>query len=88
MTKADIQSSYYIPKHIVKKTIENKTQYCTVFNAIGINDSETSLNDNLMMGLTLQPGLNDIIIYFHQYNGWHSTLISKKCVVSGSDCTS
>ncbi|XP_018407682.1 PREDICTED: uncharacterized protein LOC108783580 [Cyphomyrmex costatus] len=59
--------SYYMPHHEVIKSTSTTTKTRVVFDASCKTDTGVSLNDVLMIGLTLQPDLFSILIKFRMW---------------------
>ncbi|XP_055714396.1 uncharacterized protein LOC129808634 [Phlebotomus papatasi] len=65
---SDVSSSYYMPHHgVLKDSVSTKLR--VVYNASAKTSSGVSLNDNLMIGPTVQPELASILLRFrlHPY---------------------
>ena len=63
-----LKNLFYLPHHIVTKITSSTTKNRAVFNASSIDESGTSLNDQLLIGPTLQPELFDTIIKFRLHS--------------------
>ncbi|XP_018359718.1 PREDICTED: uncharacterized protein LOC108758967 [Trachymyrmex cornetzi] len=59
---------YYLPHHAVIKEASDTTKTRIVFDASAKTSNGTSLNDLLMTGPTIQPGLIAHLIRFRTYN--------------------
>ena len=58
---------FYLPMHGVKKECSSTTKLRVVFDASAKSSTSVSLNDTLMVGLTLYPNLTDVLIRFRSY---------------------
>lgn len=68
LSDAEIANTgYYIPHQILEKPSSTTTKFRVVFNESCADISSTSLNDHLMIGLTLQPELFDTIVRFRNH---------------------
>ena len=61
------QTTYYLPMHAVMKDSSTTTKLRVVFDGSAITSSGTSLNQSLLVGPTLQPTLNNILLKFRCY---------------------
>ena len=58
---------YYLPMHAVIKSSSSTTKLRVVFDASAKTTSGTSLNQTLMVGPTLHPTLENILLRFRSY---------------------
>lgn len=58
---------YYIPHHAVLKEASTTTKLRVVFDASAKTDSNTSLNDQLMVGPTIQNEIVNILLRWRKY---------------------
>ena len=61
------QQVFYLPMHAVYKESSTTTKTRVVFDASAKSSTGVSLNDTLMVGLTVHPPLIDVLIKFRQY---------------------
>ena len=59
---------YFLPHYAVLKGSSSTTKLRVVFDASAKSDSNTSLNDILMVGLTIQDDLIAIVLRFRKHN--------------------
>ena len=59
-----VQDMFYMPMHAVRKEASTTTKLGVVFDASMKTSSGVSLNDVLMVGLTVHPLLIDVLIHF------------------------
>ena len=65
---ADLPSQhYYLPMHAVFKHSSTTTKIRVVFDGSAATTSGTSLNQSLLVGPTLQPTLNNLLLQFRTY---------------------
>ena len=60
--------TYYLPMHAVQKESSTSTKTSVVFDASARTSTGQSLNDTLMVGPTLHPTLETILIRFRSYS--------------------
>lgn len=67
----DIEKSecqvFYLPMHVVYKSSSTTTKIRAVFDASAKSASGVSLNDILLVGLTVHPSLIDVLLRFRQH---------------------
>jgi len=61
------EESYYLPMHGVVKSSSTSTKLRVVFDASAKTSSALSLNDTLLVGPTLYPNLDEILLRFRTY---------------------
>ena len=62
-----LQQTFYLPMHAVRKDSSTTTKLRAVFNASTKLSTGVSLNDLLLVGLTVHPSLVDVLIRFRIY---------------------
>ncbi|KAF2883809.1 hypothetical protein ILUMI_22395 [Ignelater luminosus] len=67
ISEVDNFQSFYLPHHPVVKYASLIRKVRVVFDASGKSDSNISLNELQLVGLTLQRGLFSILVNFRQY---------------------
>ena len=71
------QETYYLQMHRVVISSSTSTKLRVVFNASAKSSSSLSLNDTLLVGPTLHPNLDEILLCFRTYQVALSADISK-----------
>ena len=61
------ESHYYIPHHCVLRPSSTSTKLRVVFDASCKSSSQSSLNDNLLVGPVLQPELYNLLLRFRTF---------------------
>ena len=61
------KESYYLPMHGVVKSSSTSTKFRVMFDASAKTSSALSLNDTLLVGPTLHPNLDEILLRFRTY---------------------
>lgn len=71
------EKQYFMPHHAVKRPDSSTTQLRVVFDASAKTSNGKSLNDQLMVGPTLQPQLVDTLLRFRTYKVGVTSDVSK-----------
>ena len=71
------QETYYLPMHSVVKASSTSTKLRVVFDASAKSSNSLSLYDSLLVGPTLYPNLDTILLHFRTYPIAISADISK-----------
>ena len=58
-------SVFYLPMHTVRKESSTTTKVRAVFDASAKSSNGTSLNDILLISLTIHSSLVDVLLRFH-----------------------
>ena len=66
-TECEPKCTYYLPMHGVFKQSSTSTKLRVVFDGSAVSTTGTSLNQSLMVGPTLHPTLENIILKFRSY---------------------
>ena len=69
LSRTNLTSSpYYLPMHAVLKESSTRTKLRVVFDASAKTSTGTSLNETLMVGPTLHPTLETVLLRFRSYS--------------------
>ncbi|XP_053685941.1 uncharacterized protein LOC128735484 [Sabethes cyaneus] len=71
------EKQYFLPHHAVKRPDSSTTKLRVVFDASAKTSNGKSLNDQLMVGPTLQPQLVDTLLRFRRYKVAVTSDVSK-----------
>ena len=67
-TEKEPFSVFYLPMHVVYKSSSSTTKFRAVFDASAKSSAGVSLNDILLVGLTIYPPLLDVLLRFRMHH--------------------